>query len=117
MKAEERKLLDAFRKLPRKQRETLREFADFLASRHVVESSVPVEPLAIPRPEDETVIAAIKRLSATFPMLSRDKLFHETSALMTQHVVHGRDSADIIDELEALFRRYYEAFLQDEDRV
>ena len=36
----------------------------------------------IPRPETESVIAAIKRLSKTYPMLERKLLFNQTSILM-----------------------------------
>jgi 2-polyprenyl-6-hydroxyphenyl methylase / 3-demethylubiquinone-9 3-methyltransferase len=55
----------------------------------------------MPRPAVESVVKAIKRLMATYPMLARDKLLNDTSALMTQHVVHKRPAVEIIDELEA----------------
>jgi hypothetical protein len=35
-------------------------------------------------------------------------MLNETSVLMTQHVISGRDAAEVIDELEVLFRRHYE---------
>ena len=67
-----------------------------------------MQPQPIPRPESETVVGAIKRLSATFPMLDRAKLLNETSVLVTQHVMRGRDATEVIEELEVLFRRHYE---------
>ena len=41
-------------------------------------------------------------------MLDRAKLLNETSVLVSQHVIHGRDAREVIDDLEALFRRHYE---------
>jgi hypothetical protein len=53
-------------------------------------------------------VKAIKRLMATYPMLDRDKLLHETSGHMTRHVIHGKPAAEVIDELEAMFAQHYE---------
>lgn len=86
----------------------LLEFAEFLYARHA--AAVPLAPplpQEIPRPAQESVIKAIKRLAATYPMLDRGKMLHETSALMTQHVVQGREAGAVIDDLEALFRQHY----------
>ncbi len=89
-------------------REMLLEYAEFLAQRR----PRPVErtPQEIPRPEKETVVAAIRRLTETFPMLDRAQLLSETSGLLAQHIVHGREAREVIDELELMFRRYFEAF-------
>ena len=88
--------------------EQLLEFAEFLYARHAaVVVAAPLLPQEIPRPAQESVIKAIKRLAATYPMLDRGKMLHETSALMTQHVVQGRDAVAVIDDLEALFRQHY----------
>lgn len=62
----------------------------------------------IPRPEEESVVAAIKRLSESYHMLERSALLTETSSLMTAHVMHGRTADEVIDDLEALFQRHYE---------
>jgi len=103
-----KRLLTLVRRLPKPQAEQLLEFAEFLAERHAPVEAIPTEPLPIPRPAEESVIKAIKRLSATYPMLNRTKILDETSALVTQHVIKGRAAADVIDELEVLFRRHYE---------
>jgi hypothetical protein len=66
------------------------------------------EPTPRPRPERESVIAAIRRLALTYPMLDRDPMLHQTAALMSAHVLHGRTAAAVIDELEALFLRQYQ---------
>jgi hypothetical protein len=34
---------------------------------------------------------------------------------MTQHIMVGRDAREVIDELEALFRKEYEALLEKHD--
>lgn len=107
----ERRLLDAARALPDTERAMLLRFAEFLgqdAAGTVAGAPADAEPLDIPRPDSETVIAAIRRLSATYPMLNRDDLLHETSELMTAHVLQGRDAEVVIDELELVFRRRYE---------
>lgn len=65
-------------------------------------------PVDLPRPEEESVVKAIKRLSATYPMLDKQKLLDKTSVHMTKHIVHGLKASDVIDELEQLFRDQYE---------
>lgn len=110
--ADEERLLKAFAQLSATQRETLQSFAEFLVSQadnSPEESGPPAEPQPIPRPASETVVAAIKRLNATYFMLEdRSGLLNESSALMTQHVMQGRDLCEVIDELEALFARFYD---------
>ncbi len=107
----EKDLLTRFEHLSDARRETLLSFADFLVSQTTVVPAVPVppaEPRYIPRPEQESVIAAIKRLNATYFMLEdRASLLNETSALMTQHVMQGRDIRKVVDELETVFARFF----------
>ncbi len=113
MTADERRLLRLFRAMSPERRTGLLDYADFLLTRECPDpATTPARPLDIPRPERESVVKAIKRLRATYPMLDRSKLLHETSALMTQHLVHGRPAADIIDELECLFRQHYQTQLE-----
>lgn len=107
----ERRLLALFEALNDTGREMLLEYAEFLASRHARPASL-LEPLDIPRPHTETVVAAIKRLVETFPMLERSALFNETSGLMAQHMMHGHPAPEIIDKLEILFRQHYAAFVE-----
>lgn len=111
----QQRLLRLFRELPPTEQEQLLSYAEFLAYRAQEADSSPaapavadLEPRDIPRPESESVIAAIRRLSQTFHMLNKDELLHETSALMTAHVMHGKPAGQVIDELEALFRQQYD---------
>lgn len=113
MKAVEKKLLKHFARLSPAQQNTVLQFAEFLAQRGDEDQpgkTAPVkEPQLIERPQQETVVGAIKRLTASYPMLERDKLFNETSMLMTKHVMQGHDAQKVIDELETLFDRHYQA--------
>lgn len=114
MTAEERRLLRLWRALDGAARQSLSDYAEFLVSRHPRPSAeVAQAPLDLPRPAEESVVKAIRRLMATYPMLDRDKLLHETSALMTRHVVHKQPAPAVIDELELVFRRYYDEHLND----
>jgi hypothetical protein len=114
MKAIEKRLLALFAGLAAPERDMLVSFAEFLAARAAgVESAEPpAEPRDIPRPEQESVVAAIKRLSETYHMLDKPTLLNEASALMTQHVMQGRDVVEVIDELEAIFQQHYRQWEQ-----
>ncbi len=113
----EKRLNEILRRLPAAQAAALLEFAEFLLIRHgstgaeatpgITAAETPT-PLDIPRPAEESVVKAVKRLRATYPMLDARKLLNETSSLMTQHVMQGRDKIEVIEELEILFRTHYE---------
>ncbi|EHQ51052.1 hypothetical protein ECTPHS_00085 [Ectothiorhodospira sp. PHS-1] len=104
----ERRLRSLYRGLSAADRETLLAFAEFLAGRAAAAPTSVPAPEPIPRPEEESVIRAMKRLSATYPMLDKACLLNETSQLMTQHVMQGRAAVEVIDELEAVFARHYQ---------
>lgn len=113
MGKDEKQLLDYFASLDASGRNSLLEFAAFLSSRGtrtpVSETSNTVqEPVSIERPETESVVGAIKRLSETYPMLEKKHLIHEISGLMAQHMLQGRVASEVIDELEMVFRKHYE---------
>ena len=118
MRDEEKKLLALFEKLDSGQQQTLIEFAGFLATRATQDGesapSAPAQPLPIARPETETVVMAIKRLTLTYPMLDRRKLFTDTSRYMAQHALEGRPAIEVIDELEVVFARHYRTMRNEE---
>lgn len=89
---------------------------EFLSSRGIPSSLTPLPPAALPRPEKESVVKAIKRLRATYPMLDQNKLFNETSGHMTDHVMHGKSAAEVIDELEAMFARHYQRYCDEPEK-
>jgi len=114
MSSDEKCLLRLFRALSEANRKSLTDYAEFLGTREVVASVVDLSqtPLAIPRPEQESVIKAVKRLMLTYPMLGRDTLLQDTSTLVTRYVIHKLPALEVIDELELLFKRHYDAHLQ-----
>lgn len=119
MNSSEKKLISFFSQLESPEQEMLLAFADFLSQREKADTktaeSIP-EPEPIPRPESESVVAAIKRLTATYPMLDKPQLLNETSALMTKHVMQGMDVVEVVNELEALFERFYTELVNSANR-
>lgn len=115
MKRSEKNFLECLRALSPEAQETLFSFAEFLVARAV---QIPREyglPESIARPEDEGVVQAIKRLRLTYPMLDHSKMLHELTDHMTQHLITGKPAVEVINALEAVFRRHYEQLLQSRD--
>jgi len=115
----ERQLVKCYRALEPADQDTLLAFGEFLASRdtgHRQEASVPLELAPVPRPQEESVVGAIKRLSRQYYMLDRSAMLNDTSALMGAHVLQGRPVGAVIDELEALFARHYAEYRAEQTR-
>ena len=110
--SEQQGLLRIFKQLPSSSQQTLLAFAEFLQSRHQ-DSPQPVAPQLKPRPTDESVVGAIKRLAQSYPMLDKAVMLDQTSRLMTEHIIQGRDKTEIIDELETIFSRHYQELIQE----
>lgn len=119
LKPDQRRLLDLHGQLDAQGRETLLAFAEFLALRNAdsVEDEAPtlLQPKSLERPERESVVKAIKRLSATYYMLEREQLLDQTTSLMMAHVLQGRDAVSVIDELEIIFSEHYQRYAKDRD--
>ena len=98
--------------LPESEQQTLLAFAQFLKSQAPEIKPVIAEALDIPRPESESVIAAIKRLAESYPMIERSAMFGDTSDLMMQHTMSGRSAIEVIDEMEILFDKKLKEILQ-----
>ncbi len=117
--ADQRRLLRLYRDMPDSARESLLSFAEFLVQQHPAAEPMAAPPSTQPgiirRPESESVVAALRRLAQSFPMLDKGELLHEASDLMSAHVLQGRPAAEVIDELEALFRRHHERTESDGD--
>ncbi len=113
MKKSTKKLLEFYRELPDEVAQQLLDFAEFLASRHKTEVKEISLPEKISRPADESVVVAVKRLSATYPMINKDKLLDETASLVSQHMLQGRDAIEVIDELEAIFSKQYAILVEE----
>jgi hypothetical protein len=102
------KLLDLFEQLAPEQQERLIAFAEFLSGGAADSGAADRGPVALARPENETVTMAIRRLVRTYPMLDRRKLMAEAAEFMAQHALQGRPAGEVIDEIEALFARHYQ---------
>lgn len=110
---QEKRLRSLFRELSAQDQVSLLKFAEFLASSATVivqTSETCPEPVLLERPPTESVVKAIKRLKAGYPMLSADKLLSPTSDLMAAHLIKGRPANEIIDELEQVFAEHYQQF-------
>ena len=107
-------LLACWNRLDDPGREMLVAFAEFLVLRQGERTRPVPEPVLEPRPESESVVAALKRLSRSYHMVERSKMLTETSALMSQHVMEGRAAHEVIDELELVFRRHYRELTAEE---
>ena len=113
---QERQIIKLFKSLDTTNQEALLAFGEFLQTRANSSDSddqsvdvVACEPVDIPRPEEESVIKAIKRLSATYPMVDKETILHPISNLMTSHIIQGRKASEVIDDLQALFLSEYES--------
>ena len=104
---QEQRLLQCFKNLDKTQRQNLLDYAEYLLQKHPPPEPQPLDPLFIPRPGQETVIGAIKRLRETYPMIDATALLNETSSLMAQHLVQGKGAQEVIDELEMLFAQRF----------
>lgn len=106
-------LVDIYESMDDERRRSLSDFADFLyAQADPVVKEIP-PPEAIPRPQQETVVGAVKRLKLKYPMIESMKIFSAASQLMTDHMVKGRDVVEVIDEMEILFETAYKNLLAE----
>ena len=143
MTEQEQSLLDIYRQLSEHDAHSLIRFAEFLAGYEVATAkivdqanqdlietaevevgddqtstsadSIPL-PEKIERPEQERVVDALKRLSATYPMLDKKHLLDKASELVAQHVMFGKPAKQVIDEVEEVFSQAYAKFADEARR-
>ena len=126
MSSQEERFQKILKQLSASDQQALMAFAEFLLVRsdtiqinldiseqETIITRVIPEPENIPRPEKANVVVAIKRLSATYPMINKQTMLDNISPLMSQHILEGRDISDVIDDLEAVFRERYEEMIAD----
>ncbi len=109
-------LIDLYQAMDDSRKKSLSDFADFLYAQAEPVSTEVQSPDDIPRPEQETVVGAIKRLKVTYHMIGSMSVFSEASALMTDHMVKGRDVVEVIDEMEVLFEDAYKKLVQKSNK-
>jgi len=113
---QEKQLIVYFSSLNSSDKDKLLAFAEFLSQRvitndvdkELIDATLQSQLVAIQRPETESVIKAIKRLTTTYPMVEKEQLLHSISDLMTAHMMQGKKAEIVIDELEILFLSAYE---------
>mgnify|MGYP001823376672 FL=1 len=122
MASAEQQLTELFRQLGAADQLTLLTFAEFLAARSSpVTAAAKSEPVVIPepgkidRPAGESVVAALKRLSKTYPMLDKTVMLGATSDLVATNIMQGTDAGEVVDELEVIFRTHYEKLKSGEN--
>jgi hypothetical protein len=113
MKRDAKALADIFNTLDSDQQQSLFDYAEFLQSKGATGKQEISDPVNIPRPENETVVGAIKRLKQSYPMIDSMEVFAIASNLMTDHMIKGRDAEEVINEIEALFENTYEKLFRD----
>jgi hypothetical protein len=110
----EQHLLGLLRQLGANDRASLLAFAEFLCSRQPADaarSPAPAEiaePEAVERPPGESVVAGLKRLARTYPMLDKSEMLSATSDLVATHIMQRSEPETVIDQLEVIFREHYE---------
>ncbi|MGB5475199.1 MAG: hypothetical protein WBQ78_17220, partial [Gammaproteobacteria bacterium] len=55
----------------------------------------------------ESIVAGLKRLARTYPMLDKSEMLSATSDIVATHIMRGTDAAPVIDELEEIFAQHY----------
>lgn len=115
MTSPDAQLLAIWRHLGAGDRASLLAFAEFLQQRGAPPEPQPAappmadipEPEEIERPAGESVVAALKRLSKTYPMLNKSEMLSATSELVATHIMQGTEAAAVIDQLEEIFSEHY----------
>ncbi len=114
MDSQQKRLQTLLDQLTVEHRANLLDFAEHLLSCQPSPEVPPEsEVVVIPRPDNESVVSAIRRLSHSYPMLDRDRLLNEASSLMARHVLQGITVDATIDQLENLFCHRYQALQPD----
>lgn len=124
MADKEQTLLEIYRDLSDQDAQALLRFAEFLASgaapvinlqgshQEVQAREIP-EPILTKRPANEKVVDALKRLSASYPMLEKKYLLDKASGLVAKHVMFGQPAELVINQIEELFKQAYEKYVEE----
>jgi hypothetical protein len=114
MNETEQRLLGLLGQLGASDQASLLAFAEFLCSRQPAVAmrspsrrDIP-DPEPLERPPKESVVAGLKRLARTYPMLDKSEMLSATSDLVATHIMKGTDPAEVIDQLEIIFSEHYE---------
>jgi len=103
-----KKLLSFWCDLGQEDQHALLRYAEFLSHSRKPAMTEVADAVFVSPTENESVIGALKRLSAMYPMLDSAKMLDQTSNLVSEHVLRGRAKEDIISEFELLFDAQYQ---------
>lgn len=114
MSSEKKRLIKLLATMSLQHQRSLLDYAEFLLHKSSADTEPEerLQPLDQSRPENENVVNAIKRLRVCYFMLNTDVLLNETSILMGQFIMQGREAEAVIDDLETLFDDHYQKYLQ-----
>ena len=112
---QQKQLLTYYSGLDEERQRALLEYAAYLYQRSEKKPTVLGEPNIIPRPDEETVVGAIKRLSASYEMIDKQTMLHELSGLMAQHMLQGRPADEVITEIESVFTTQYQLLMDKQE--
>ena len=126
MTENEKRVLAALERLSEDHQRQLVDYAEFLVGRSggdpladmgggdAVEAADagPREPQPVEPDPDEGPVKAIKRLRQTYPMLDAKDLLDETTTLMSKRYLQDKPEGEVIEELEAVFERHYQRYLE-----
>lgn len=115
------RLVQMFDLLSPTHRETVLSFAEYLVDRNrrpgdasvrdrsEVSAGVLAQPAFEERPEDETVTAALSRLTRVYHMLDTDTLVERASdELLSRDAIASMSQRGLVDELERFFAEHYQ---------
>ncbi len=106
-------LIELYESMDDERKRSLCDFADFLYAKAAPISKEVPAPEDISRPQEETVVGAVKRLKLKYHMVESMSVFSAASSLMTEHMVKGRAVIEVIDEMEVLFEDAYNKLVQE----
>ena len=117
LKSKSKRLISIFDELDKASQQSLLDFAEFLQNKATEANGEDLariqEPNLLPIQAGESVIVALKRLSASYPMLDKSKLLSDTSVLVTEHTLQGRDREEVIAELDLVFKQHYQNYVDE----
>ncbi len=114
MKKNEKLFLNQFKQLNELQQQSVMDFTFFLLSQQNNHEQGKIQvPQLIDKQADESVIAALKRLTATYPMINKNGVLDKATLLMSQHLLQGKEKIKVIGELESLFSEKYQQYCDE----
>ena len=105
--------LELYESLDETRQASLADYAQYLLDKHGSITKELPQQVDIPRPDEETVVGAIKRLKQTYPMIESMQVFSSASSLMTDHMIKGRVANEVINEMEKIFEDFYNEMLKE----